>query len=145
MPIRKFKYIQRGQGKPQPMLWIKITNPENGKTLSALAVIDTGGAISAFPIGYARILQYNLQELESAVVGTAAGPTNAFFSVCTIEIINTVANSAVPQGKSLCTMEKVRIAFFPELEDALLGVDGVLDGLVVEVDYLQQILSIRIT
>ena len=151
MTTRKFKFIRTDRDVSRPMLAVTISNPKNKQTLPTYALVDSGAGICALPTRYAKILGFKLKKLKRRKLGTGGGQTKAYIAVCNISIHDaenecvktaTETGQAVGKTEMFDTANEVTVAFLPKLQDALIGVKGVLDRYIVEIDYLNEEFSL---
>lgn len=112
---------------------IKIINPENGKSLSVIGVIDTGARCCTFPGLIARTLDFPLDEESKNKFGTqgiSGEPVTSYKHIVKIEVYDS------KRMKVLRSMDI--IASFLEKNDIppLLGVDMFLERFNINIDYI---------
>lgn len=150
MPIHNFPFIRltREHKRTKPRLAIKITNRKNGKSIRTFGLIDTGADKSSFPEGLGKALDVELKEEDARQVNTAGGPATVYAcDYCDLEIFDSKdfrsSSNNTERLEKVYTIKKVPIDFSPTLRTPLIGVEGVLDQFILEVDYAQKTFSMR--
>jgi predicted aspartyl protease len=130
MPVNKQPFRSAGVEPPRPYLNIIISNPDNGKSLKAYGLIDTGADECAFPAWMARALGHNLEAGLPKMVTTASGFATNFSHTTTIEIPGFSTNRVV-------------VDFAPGLGVCLLGVRSFLSNFVLVLNYRKGFFSLK--
>jgi len=139
MPIPQFPFTTYTPGAPpRAMLPVRIYNPDNGKFIDGLGLIDTGADECAIPADYAPLLGHDLKKGRKKPVTTGGGVVFAFGHTTRIDILDKRGTSKV-----LHTIPDAPIDFMPELKTILLGVNNFLSHFVLIVDYPRQQFSIK--
>jgi len=118
---RHFKVISPGQIS-RPCLDVELKNPHTGKSVSILAIIDTGADECAMPAELAEIIEHNLKKGKRKPIRTGSGMTAAYS--------HTV--SLIADGHEI---KNVLIDFMPHLHVPLIGVKSFLANSVLTIDY----------
>lgn len=133
MPIRDYPFtITRPGDIARPYLPVTIVNPDAGKTIKVLALIDTGADECAFPASFAPFLGHDLQAGKPKNIGTGNGITTAYSHTSKLEIAG-------------FTTQEVLIDFMPNLLTPLLGVRSFLTNFVLTVDYPNKDFSLKLS
>jgi hypothetical protein len=144
MPIDNFPFLRAGITDPtsRPWLFVQITNPDTGQSITTVGLVDTGADECSLPALYAELLGHNLTAGVPKTINTGNGQTTAFGHTCTIDIFDT---SLIFSGrqKIVHTIPKTPIDFMPNLHCVLLGVKTFLSSFILTVDYPKLIFSIR--
>lgn len=142
MSIKDYSFIELS-GKCRPMLWIRVTNPQKGRSIIGLAMVDTGADQCAFPAKVGKNLQY---KPESAVatnsIITASGETVAHSHISTIEVLKPDAKGRATD-QVVSVIKDVTVAYAEGLCAYLLGDQGFLCNFVLEIDYPNKKFSVR--
>ncbi len=139
MPITAYPFTTLIPGDlARPMLPIRIFNPDNGKFISSLGIIDTGADDCAIPAAYASSLGHNLTAGKIKQISTGNGVSNAYAHTTRIEIFDMKGTAGVVH-----TIPDTPIDFMPNLGIILLGVNNFLSHFVLTVDYARQTFSIK--
>ncbi|MEK7475405.1 MAG: aspartyl protease family protein [Candidatus Coatesbacteria bacterium] len=107
---------------PRPYLLIRASSPTPGKTVDALALIDTGADECSFPVELAAQLGHTIDKGKPKTVLTGAGPTTVYSHSASISFDGFTVADAI-------------IDFNPRLRIPLLGVKSFLSNFVLTVDY----------
>jgi len=151
MPIDKFPFLRLGPDSPwQPMLLIELSNPANGFSVPALALVDTGADDCVVPEFYASRLGHDLENCKGKpreVMGIG-GCAMAYTHTSGIKIFATTGTCDDPHvdyNKVVYSQEKVLINFVKgyNVPPALLGVKSFLKNFVVTLDYPNRNFSIK--
>ncbi|HUT55658.1 MAG TPA: retropepsin-like aspartic protease [bacterium] len=131
MPVRNVPFTAPRKGSTaRPYLPVIIINPETGKRIKVLALIDTGADECAIPAVFAPILGHDLEAGAKKKIDTVNGITTAYGHVTKIEI------------EGFAT-QQVLIDFLPNLSTPLLGVRSFLSNFLLIIDYPNQTFSLR--
>jgi predicted aspartyl protease len=132
MPIRNFPFTKTRPGDvPRPYLPVTLVNPDLGRCLTVLALIDTGADECALPAAFAKLLGHHLKAGRPRRIATGNGVTLAYAHVIRMEI----------EGFST---EDVEIDFMLHLRTPLLGVRSFLNNFLLSVDYPKRKFSLRL-
>ncbi len=132
MPIHDYPFTTTRPGDiARPYLPVTIRNPDAGKMIKVLALIDTGADECAFPASFAPFLGHDLQTGKPKNIGTGNGITTAYGHTCKLEIAG-------------FTTQEVLIDFMPNLMTPLLGVRSFLSNFVLTVDYPNKTFSLKL-
>lgn len=144
MPIASYYFTQVSSDEtPQPLLWVRIVNPDNGrKTEPLLALVDTGSDICLFPSSVAEDLGHVLRSVDPVEITATVGKGSAFPHMATIEILQKDVNTDEPIDHVLHTIEKKLIHFVKDGSSFLLGVEDFLGEFVLKVNYPFRMFSI---
>ncbi len=144
MPIKNFPFLKASDADttPRPWLFVRITNPNTGRSLSTIGLIDTGADECCLPATYADLLGHNLLAGAAKTINTGNGSTTAYGHTCTIDIFDT-RGLLVDTQKISHTIPKIIIDFMPNLHCVLLGVKTFLNNFKLTIDYPRQLFSIR--
>jgi predicted aspartyl protease len=144
MPISNFPFLKASDADPMPRPWlfVRINNPDTGRFLNTIGLIDTGADECCLPASYAQLLGHNLTAGSAKNVNTGNGCTTAYGHTCTIDIFDT---RLLLKGKNKIahTIPKTTIDFMPNLHCVLLGVKTFLSNFKLSIDYPKQLFSIR--
>jgi len=121
---KPFRLLAQGQ-IPRPWLEIELKNPDTNKTISIVALIDTGADECAMPQDLAEILGHNLRKGKSKTIRTGSGISTAYSHTVDIKIDGLVISN-------------VLIDFMPGLHTPLLGVKSFLSEFILTVNYPQK-------
>lgn len=110
----------------RPWLPVIIINPDSGRKIKILGLIDTGADECALPARYAPILGHNLEKGFVKEINTGNGRTIAYSHTVRIEIQN-------------FTMRNTLIDFMPNLYVPLIGVKSFLSNFILKIDYPEKI------
>ena len=135
--------IHIGGLNSHPFLWIKVTNPENGKGIIAYALIDTGATYNAFPAECASRLGHNLKSMSPKTICTANNKTKAYPHTSKVEVLGVFANGYPDKDKILYSLPEQRIDYTEGLGQFLLGQNNFLSEFVLTIDYPKKSFSIR--
>ena len=113
----------------RPYLPITIINPENGKNLNVLALIDTGADECALPASFASLLGHDLSSGYPKNISTGNGITTAYGHTTNIHTFG-------------FTIENIIIDFMSNLHIPLLGVKSFLSNFTLSIDYPEQRFSL---
>lgn len=140
MPIRKYPFLSLSAGNvPRPFLPIQIINPHTGKSTRTFGLIDTGADDCALPAQFAALLGHDLLNGVVKTINTGNGGTNAYAHTTRIDIFSLNGGGSGP----VFTINDTPIDFMPNLNVVLLGVRNFLGRFVLEIDYPNQVFSIR--
>lgn len=144
MPISDFPFLKSSDADPLPRPWlfVRISNPDTGRFLNTIGLIDTGADECCLPASYARILGHNLTAGAAKNINTGNGCTTAYGHTCTIDIFDT-RQLLAGKEKIAHTIPKTVIDFMPNLHCVLLGVKTFLSNFKLSIDYPKQLFSIR--
>ena len=123
---------------PQPILPVKIVNPENNKSIRQWGIIDTGADDSAIPGWVAKKLGHNLKKGISKFIDTASGSSIVFSHTATILILHPETYIQVYK------LDNIPIDFLPDLSYPLWGVNNFLCRFILEIDYPCQLFSLKL-
>jgi len=139
MPIRNcaFKRIDSFR-PPQPILPVKIINPENNKSIRQWGIIDTGADDCAIPAWVAEKLGHNLKKGSSKHIDTASGSSIAYSHTTTILILHPDTYIQIYE------LDNIPVDFVPDLLYPLWGVNNFLSRFILEVNYPHQLFSLKI-
>jgi len=118
---RPFKILATGQ-IPRPCLEVEIRNPHTQKSISVLALVDTGADECAMPAELADMLGHNLTKGKPKNIRTGSGLSASYSHTVDIKIDG-------------FTVSNVLIDFMPNLHIPLLGVKSFLGNFILTVDY----------
>ena len=118
---RSFKTLSPGQ-IARPCLEIELRNPHTDKSVSVLALIDTGADECAMPAELAGMLGHNLTKGNRKQIRTGSGITDSYSHTVDIKIDGLIISN-------------VLIDFMPNLHVSLLGVKSFLGNFVLTVNY----------
>lgn len=142
MPIRQYPFFKLSENTPDiPLLYIKITNPETGKTLNTISLVDTGASDCHIPGKAAPILGINLESSDKSKSLTGGGNTTVYLHNCIIDIYDT-REYWNKNLKIVYTIQKSKMVFVPNLHITCLGVMNFLDQFVLNIDYPNKVFSI---
>lgn len=142
MPIKDYPFTHIGAGCVRPMLWVKVTNPDNGLGFKTLAIVDTGADDCAFPASIAVQLGHKLKSVTPKEIATAGGKTYAYPHTSRVEILEMLPNGLCGD-RVLYSISEAPIDFVVGCEAFLLGRKKFLNNFVLVVDYPRQVFSIR--
>ena len=150
MPIQGYPFLfptQKGVQvhgpNAKPFLWVRVTNPESGRAVIALALIDTGAEECAFPSDMAWRLGHELQAGKPKVIHTAGRKTTAFSHTSQIEVLGVNPDGSSDTERVLYTLNDKLIDYTCGLGAFLLGQRNFLGPFVLKIDYPNQTLSVR--
>ncbi len=142
MPIKDYSFIELS-GKSRPMLWIRVTNPQEERSIIGLAMIDTGADKCAFPAKVGKNLKYKPENaVKMNTMITASGQTVAHSHISTIEVLKPDAKGRATD-RVVCVVKDVTVEYAEGLCAYLLGDEGFLCNFVLEVDYPNKKFSLR--
>jgi hypothetical protein len=131
MPIRDIPF-RNGDA----FLDVRIINPDTGQDFLTRAQVDTGAGACAFSGDIAMILGHTLNKgIKQGDIGTGGGKVSGYWHSTVIEILD--GNNRV-----LHTTKRIQAIYLPNLENALLGVRGFLEGFQLHIDYPRKQFSI---
>lgn len=131
MDIRNYPFSTVGpRDIPRPYLLTIFINPETGKRLKVMALIDTGADECALPASFASLLGHNLQAGKKRIIETGSGTTTAYAHTLRIKIDRFVTQAAL-------------IDFLPNLHVPLLGVKSFLSHCVLTINYPKKTFSLK--
>ncbi len=144
MPISNFPFLKASDTDtlPRPWLFVRIKNPNTGRFLNTIGLVDTGADECCLPASYAELLGHNLTAGTKKTVNTGNGSTIAYGHTCTIDIFDTLLLLSGTE-KVAHTIPKTVIDFMPNLHCVLLGVKTFLSNFRISIDYPKQLFSIR--
>jgi hypothetical protein len=67
---------------------VRIQNPDTGKSLYTIGLIDTGADECCLPAAFAGLLGHNFTSGTAKMVNTGNGGTTAYGHTCTIDIFS---------------------------------------------------------
>ncbi len=123
---------------PAPYLPVRITNPHSGKSISTLALIDTGADACVFPAPLAEALDHSLQGsgVHSEEVSGVSGCANVYKHTFNMELL-------APDLKGVVQVfTSVLVDCIDQQIPPLLGVLNCLCHFKITVDYLNQTTTI---
>jgi len=151
MPIQSYPFLLPTQNGAQiygqnsrPFLWVRITNPANGRAVITLALIDTGADACAFPAETACALGHDLHSVPYKKIHTANRETNAFPHTSRLEILDVNPDGSENKDRVLYTIAEQLIDYTEGLGAFLLGRKDFLERFVVKIDYPKQKFSLRL-
>jgi predicted aspartyl protease len=121
---RPFKTLASGQIS-RPCLEVDLKNPHTDKSISVLALIDTGADECAMPSELAGLLGHNLTKGKPKPIRTGSGVSTAYSHTVDIKIDG-------------FTVSNVLIDFMPNLRTPLLGVKSFLGNFILTINYPKQ-------
>ncbi|MFC1855641.1 hypothetical protein ACFL2A_03765 [Thermodesulfobacteriota bacterium] len=138
MPITNFPFLSvRNDSFFRPMLLIKITNPDTGKSFNTVGQIDTGADECAIPAGIADLLGHKLKDGNKKDIRTGNGITQFYTHKTTFEIFD------ISGKKLVLTIKDTPVDYGENLSTVLLGVNNFLSNFVLTIDYPKQNFSIK--
>lgn len=142
MPIRNYPFTDPGDGKPRPMLWVRVINPHTQQIHPPiLALVDTGADECAFPAAAAFLLGHELEVVARKKVITAGGTTFAYPHMSKVEILEKQPDGR-PGDKVLHIISDTPIDFMIGLKSFVLGTKHFLSLFSLKIDYQRQVFSI---
>jgi predicted aspartyl protease len=144
MPISDFPFLKASgiDPTPRPWLFVRIKNPDTGRFVYTIGLIDTGADECCLPASYSELLGHNLTAGTAKTVNTGNGSTTAYGHTCTIDIFNTRLLLSGTE-KIAHTIPRTVIDFMPNLHCVLLGVKTFLSRFKLTINYPRQLFSIR--
>jgi predicted aspartyl protease len=138
------KGVRVGGPNAIPALWVKVSNPEKGLAVIALALIDTGAGECAFPANVAWRLGHDLYAVSPKMVHTANRQTTTFPHTSRVEVLDVELDGRPNEGKVLLAIQDQLIDYTCGLEAFLLGQRNFLGQFVLKIDYPKQRVSLRL-
>lgn len=117
-------------GKYRPYLFITLLNPQNGKSMSLYALIDTGADECCFPVSYAKILGHDLKKGKTKNINSANGLAVVY------------SHTARIFTESYMT-EEITVDFSESLNTPLLGVNNFLSNFVLTLNYPENYIILK--
>lgn len=139
MPIENFPLLRRGIDAPyQPLLRLRIVNPDNGFDLQLYGLIDTGADECSLPGWCASKLGYELKAVQPKEVLGVGGSGEAYPHTCIIEVQDL-------SGSIVMSLGPCEFDFVDQWAEsmAVIGVKNFLKDFVLTIDYPQKRFSIK--
>ncbi len=124
--MKKIPFLQIDNSNiSRPYIFVTVMNPENSKSLSIYALIDTGADECCFPIEYAQILGHDFKKGNSKKIMSANGISEVYSHTNRIYIEGYMTKD-------------ILIDFSETLKTPLLGVRNFLCDFILTVNYPQK-------